>query len=99
MDVTYRTKKLEKVCTEGKEAKKTYGEEMSAKIFQRIKELKHSDNVETLIKFSVGRCHSLKGQLEGHYAMDLIHPYRLVFRKHEEKLDVVIIISIEDYHK
>lgn len=43
-------------------------------------ELKAAETVEMLIQFCIGRCHPLKGNREGEYAMDL-QPYRLVFEK------------------
>ena len=30
--------------------------------------------------------------------MDLVHPYRLVFEKEENQIQLVKITSIEDYH-
>ena len=36
--IEYKTKKLEKVCTNATEATKVYGQEMAAKIHQRIDE-------------------------------------------------------------
>ena len=71
---------------------------MAGRIFQRIQELLAGFTVEELVKYSVGRCHALQGERHGEYAMDLIHPYRLIFRKKEEILEVVVIVSIEDYH-
>lgn len=72
---------------------------MAAKIAQRINELSFwDDTVEELIRFSIGRCHALRGDRIGEYAMDLVHPYRLVFRKKDDVLEIVIISSIEDYH-
>lgn len=35
---------------------------------------------------------------KGRYAMDLVHPYRLVFEKEENQIQLVKITSIEDYH-
>ena len=35
---------------------------------------------------------------KGRYAMDLVHPYRLVFEKKENQIQLVKITSIEDYH-
>lgn len=56
------------------------------------------DSVEMLIRYAIGRCHPLQGNRKGEYAMDLIHPYRLIFKKKENTLEIVVIINIEDYH-
>lgn len=50
------------------------------------------------MQFSIGRCHQLVGNRKGEYAMDLVHPYRLVFEKDKEDVKLVQIINIEDYH-
>lgn len=75
-----------------------FGKDIATKIFQRIQEIKAIDTVENLIRFSIGRCHQLKGKKKGLYAMDLVHPHRLVFKKHNNALEIVIITDIEDYH-
>lgn len=54
---------------------------MAEKIHQRIDEIDASVNVEVMVQFHIGRCHPLSGERKGQYAMDLIHPYRLVFEK------------------
>lgn len=40
----------------------------------------------------------LKGDRKGQYAMDLIHPYRLVFEKIGNDIQVANIMEIVDYH-
>lgn len=62
MEITYKTRKIEKVCTLASEAEKKYGSEMAEKIHQRIDEIDASDTVEEMIQFHIGRCHSLKRQ-------------------------------------
>ena len=71
---------------------------MAEKIAQRIGELQMIGTVEMLVQFSIGRCHPLKGDRKGEYAMDLVHPYRLVFEKEGDSIQIARIISIEDYH-
>ena len=69
MDITYKNKKIEKVCTDAKMSDRTYG-----------------------------RCHPLTNNRKGQYAVDLVHPYRLVFEKHGNEIQVVHIMEIVDYH-
>lgn len=89
VEITYKTRKIEKVCTIAKEAEK---------IHQRIDEIDASDTVEEMIQFSIGRCHRLNGNRKGQYAMDLIHPYRLVFEKIGNEIQIVKVMEIVDYH-
>ena len=48
---------------------------MARKIQQRIDELTAADSVEMMIQYHIGRCHSLTGNREGQYALDLVQPY------------------------
>lgn len=98
MEITYKTEKLRKVCTIPKEADRKYGSEMTAKIHQRIDEISASDTVEEMIRWHIGRCHRLQGDRGGQYAVDLIHPYRLVFEKKRNEIRIVNILEIVDYH-
>lgn len=98
MDITYKSRKIEKVCTDAKTAERTYGREMADKIHQRIDEINAADTVEMMIKFHIGRCHSLTQNRKGQYAMDLVHPYRLVFEKNGDKIQIANILEIVDYH-
>lgn len=98
MDITYKNRKIEKVCTDAKTAERTYGWEMADKIHQRIDEIDAADTVEMMIKFHIGRCHSLTQNRKGQYAVDLVHPYRLVFEKNGDKIQIANILEIVDYH-
>lgn len=98
MDITYRNKKIEKICTDAKTAEKTYGKEMSEKIHQRIDEITAADTVEMMIHFRIGRCHSLTQNRKGQYAVDLVHPYRLVFEKSGNEIQIANVLEIVDYH-
>ncbi len=57
------------------------------------------------------RCHELSGDRKGEFAMDLKHPYRLIFRPYHDpvprkedsgidlnKITKIEIFTIEDYH-
>lgn len=98
MDITYKNKKMEKICTDAKTAERSYGLEMAKKIHQRIDEITAADSVEMLVQFHIGRCHPLSQNRKGQYAMDLVHPYRLVFEKSGNKIQIAKILEIVDYH-
>jgi proteic killer suppression protein len=57
-----------------------------------------ADSVDFLLAHKIGRCHLLQGGRDGQYAMDLGHPFRLIFEPYNENLCVVKIIEIVDYH-
>ena len=96
--ITYKNKRIEKICTDAKISDRTYGNKMSEKIQMRIGELEAADTVEEMIKYRIGRCHPLTNNRKGQYAVDLVHPYRLVFVKHGNEIQVAHIMEIVDYH-
>ncbi|MDO4276454.1 MAG: type II toxin-antitoxin system RelE/ParE family toxin [Eubacteriales bacterium] len=71
---------------------------MAEKIHQRIDEIGASDTFEDMLQFHIGRCHQLKGNRKVQYAMDLIHPYRLVLEKIGNEIQTANVIEIVDYH-
>lgn len=98
MNVSYRNKKIEKICTNANFATKEYGAEMSDKIQMRIEQISAAENVEMMIEYRIGRCHPLVQNRKGQYAVDLVHPYRLVFEKVDDAIQIAKIIEIVDYH-
>lgn len=98
MDITYKSNKLEKICTDVKVAERSYGKEMAERIHMRIDEIKAIDTVELMLQFHIGRCHPLTNNRKGQYAVDLVHPYRLVFEKHGNGIQIAHIVEIVDYH-
>ena len=98
MDITYKNKKIERVCMDAKTAERTYGREMADKIHQRIDEITAADTVEMMIQYHIGRCHPLSHNRKGQFAMDLVHPYRLIFEKNGVEIQIANILEIVDYH-
>ena len=98
LHLQYRTIKLRKVCEDYGTAVKTYGVQMAKKLHQRVDELSAADSIDYLVKYNVGRCHKLDGDRDGQYAMDLVHPNRLVFEKTKDQVTTVEILEVVDYH-
>ena len=98
MRVEYKNRTIEKVCTNASVASKKYGNEMAEKIHQRIDEIRAADTVEQMLQFHIGRCHKLHGDRKEQYAVDLVHPQRLVFEKHGTEIQIANILEIVDYH-
>ncbi len=98
IQIGYKTAKLEKICTNAREAEKKYGRQMAEKIILRVWQISAEDTVERMIRDGIGRCHLLKGRREGEYAVDLVHPYRLVFEKKGDIVQIARIMEIVDYH-
>ena len=98
MEITYKNKNIMKVCTNASYAEKKYGSDMAEKIHQRIDEIDASETVEEMVQCHIGRCHYLTGNRKGQYAMDLIHPQRLIFEKMGNEIQIVNVLEITDYH-
>jgi len=96
--VEYNNKSIEKVCTNASVAVKKYGPRMAELISQRISEITAADSVEQMIQFHIGRCHPLEGNRKDQYAVDLVHPQRLVFEKKGQEIRIANIMEIVDYH-
>lgn len=98
LQVEYKNKQIEKICTNIHEAEKKHGREMAEKVHLRIKQILATPSVEILIQYRIGRCHQLKGKRKEQYAMNLVHPYRLIFEKKGNEVQIAYIMEIVDYH-
>ncbi len=111
MDVYFNSKKLSKTLQSEKELNMAYGVENAKKIKQRLVELKASPNLKEVQNLPMARCHELSGNKKGQFAVDVKHPYRLIFepahvkvpRKEDGGIDLarvteIRVLSIEDYH-
>ena len=98
LQARYKNNFLRKVCTNYTKSCRFYGSRMAELIHLRIDQLNAAETVEEMINFSIGRCHQLNGNREGQYALDLVHPYRLIFVKIDDQIQIVKIIEIVDYH-
>lgn len=98
MEITYKSTKLKKICTLRSAAEKQYGSRMAELIHQRIDEIDAADTVEEMIQFRIGRCHRLQGNRKAQYAVDLVHPFRMVFEQIGQEIQIAKIIEIVDYH-
>nr|WP_202944543.1 hypothetical protein [Oscillochloris trichoides] len=87
-----------------------YGDEQARRILRRLDDLRAADTLDVL-RTLPGRCHELKQDRIGQIAIDVRHPYRLIFvpahdpipRREDGGLDwshvtSVRILAVEDYH-
>ncbi len=108
MKVSYGEDLAEYLADE-KACRARYGVPMTKLIFRRLNQLLASPTLEAM--HNLGRCHELKGDRAGCFAVDLVHPQRMIFKPDDEtkeylegreikwpKVRSVEILSIEDYH-
>ena len=98
MQIEYNNRSIQKICTNASIAEKKYGTQMAERLSQRIDEIRSADSVEEMVKYKIGRCHLLKLNRKGQYAVDLVQPQRLIFEKKDNEGYVVNILEIIDYH-
>ena len=111
MDVYFRTTKFQKHSQTIADAKREWGERRGKLIRRRLDELAAAPNLEMMRKLPGARCHELTGNLKGKLAVDLDHPYRLLFEPYHDpvpckddggldwtKVTAVTITDILDYH-
>ena len=111
MLISFKTKKLQKVCSQRREMQKHLGQGMARKLQQRMMELNAADTLADISHLPPPRCHELSGDRLGQLSVDLVHPYRLFFiPAHDpvpsgegggidrEKITEIEIVEIEDPH-
>jgi len=105
MYIRFINNKIRKVCETHSVAIKKLGLRNADLLVQRITEMEAADNLQVLRALPAPRCHLLLGDRNGQYAVDLIHPKRLVFLPVTELREIienliteVIILEIVDYH-
>ena len=111
MDITFRTNKTAKTFNSDKELQKEYGSPMAKVIKTRLATLKVAETLDQVPATPPDRRHQLKGNRDEQYAVDLKHPYRLVFepnhdpipRKEDGGIDLkqvnaITVIEVIDYH-
>ena len=111
MDVALRTRKLERAFNSAAALQKAYGARMTKVIMTRLAVLRAAPNLAAVPTTPPDRAHPLKGDREGQFAVDLVHPQRLVFepdhepipRSEDGGIDVgqvtaIVIVEVTDYH-
>ncbi len=111
MDIVFRTAKLRKIFNSERLLQMEYGAEMARIIMRRMSVLRAARTLQEITIHRPERRHELKGQRKGQFAVDLKHPYRLVFRPNQdplprksdgslelEAITAIIILNVEDYH-
>lgn len=111
MDIRFRNGRLERVFGSAAALTKQYGQRMARTIQVRIGVLRNAKTLSMVPTTPPLRRHMLTGDRKGQFAVDLVHPYRLVFEpdhdpipKREdggvdlEKVTAIIIAEVTDYH-
>ena len=98
MEIEFRTRKLEREYREYARAVKSYGPEVARRYIQRINIIKQARNIEELKSLPVLRCHSLRGNYRGEYAIKLTGFYRLIITLKGSSLEIVQIEEVSKHY-
>jgi len=111
MDISYARTKLKKVFDSKTALVTTYGDAIAKKIAARMAVLKNSRTLNHVPTTKPERCHQLSEDRDEDFAVDLVHPHRLVFtpnhdpipRKEDggidkERVTAITIQEVVDYH-
>ena len=111
MDIAFKTRKLEKVFNSERALNATCGSRMARTIAMRLAVVRNARNLAMVPTNPPERRHQLSGKRSGQFAVDLVHPHRLVFQPNHDPvprladggIDVghvtaIIIVEVIDYH-
>ena len=111
MEITFRNRKLARVFISRDTLAREYGDRMERTITMRLAVFRNARTLATVPTTSPERRHLLSGGRRGQYAVDLVHPYRLVFEPtHDpvprtadggidvDRVTAITIMEVVDYH-
>ena len=78
MEISYKSRKLEKQLTDPNEMVKSFGR-LVRRVNQRLKDLTDADNLAIMRTIPSARCHELTGNRKGELALDVSGNYRMIF--------------------
>jgi len=110
MKVWFKTKRLQKKCSDEREMRKHYDPKMCQKLQQRLMELQAAVTLDDISHLPPPRCHELKNR-GGVFSVDLVYPLRLLFISAKnpaplkgdggidrQSITEIEVIAIEDTH-
>ncbi len=111
MNIVFARRNLEKAFNSETALKRAFGGRMARTIAMRMAVLRNARTLGMVPVIKPERRHQLEGDRSGQYAVDLVHPNRLVFepnhnpipRKKDGGIDTdqvtaITVIEVIDYH-
>ena len=111
MHISFEDRKFQALCNNQRKLKKKHGDKRAKKITLRLATLAAAETLQDM-RHAPGRCHELTGDRVGQFALDLDHPYRLIFipdhdpiptKEDDDGIDwsaitAITILEVTDYH-
>ena len=111
MNIVFARRKLEKMFNSETALNRAFGDRMAKTIAMRMAVLRNARTLSMVPVTRPERRHQLEGGRAGQYAVDLMHPHRLVFKpSHDpmpqketggidtDQVTSITIIEVIDYH-
>ena len=111
MEVSFRTRRLERTFNSEINMSKAYGDRMSRIIQIRMAVLNNARDLSHVPTTPPDRFHILRDNRMGQFAVDLVHPKRLIFEPNHdpiprlpdggvnlELVTAITILEVVDYH-
>jgi plasmid maintenance system killer protein len=111
MQIRFANVKLEKVLSTEKTLNRTFGQQMAKRIKTGLAVLGAADDLGRVPVGGSIRCHQLSQDRDEQFAIDLVHPHRMVFEVDHNpiprlkdrgidrsKVTRIVIVEISDYH-
>ena len=111
MDIAFQARRLERTFNSETGLQTVYGNRMARTIQSRLAVLEAAGTLSEAGDRPALRLHQLTGGLRGSFAIDLVHPYRLILRpnhspvplKDDGGIDIaqvtaITIMEVVDYH-
>ncbi len=112
MNITFKTRKLEKVLNQEERLNKEFGADKARRIQWRMAVLSNAPTLLHVPYQKPERRHQLSGKQKEEFAVDVSKNYRLVFTPNHDpiptqddggydldKITAIKILRVEDYHK
>lgn len=105
MEIRFKDKKMQKLCEQSAKLRAKFGELKAKRILMRLGDLLDAVHLYDVSKLPQTRLHPLLGSRKGQFAVDTVHPYRMILLPCNGTVEdlhtiteVEIISMNEDYH-
>ena len=111
MRVSFATNRLQRQFSSESELKRAYGRDRARKLMNRLAVLDAAPSLADVSTTPPERRHPMKGDRSGQFVVDLVHPFRLVFKPDHDPLPrhpdgsidlkavtAIVVIEVVDYH-
>ena len=111
MEIAFRTRKLQRTLSKETAVKRAYGDRLAKVLMMRMGVLKAARSLSQVPTTPPERRHQLSGKRDEQFAVDLVHPKRLVFEANHDpvprtkdggvdvvQVTAITILDVLDYH-